>query len=127
MPLRFSVTDYRKQRNRKSRLQKQKEAKTRGLKTNSSHFMEMKTYLERDTHCPKKQGKQDKIGESTLCAGFLSIPKSATLVCTSAAVPAWQQKVFKNEMSFRPQAQFLGQNVPTKADLTQKPQTSFYT
>ena len=90
--------------------------------------MEMKTYLERDTHCPKKQGKQDKIGESTLYAGGFKVSlKVQFWACTSVAVPAWQQKVFKNEMSFRPQAQFLGQNVPTKADLTQKPQTSFYT
>ena len=49
MPQRFSVTDYRKQRNRKSRLQKQKEAKTSRLKTNTSYFMEVKFSGERHT------------------------------------------------------------------------------
>ena len=41
--------------------------------------------------------------------------------------PAWQQNGFRKGDETPPQAQFLGQNVPTKTDLTQKPQTSFYT
>ena len=123
MPLGFSVTDYRKQRHRKSRLKKTRDKNQRIENQHITIYGQKRwKYLERDTHTPLLNTHYKRIGESTLYAGA-----KVSLGCTSVPVAPWQQKVFEKEMSFPPQAQFLGQNVPTKTDLTQKPQTSFYT
>ena len=69
------------------------------------------------------------MGLRVFCAIFFGARSALVLIFTLFAclVPPWQQKVFNKQMSSPPQAQFLGQNLSTKTDLTKRPQSSFYT
>ena len=84
---------------------------------------------ERDSHARLLDitGKEDNIEKSTLYVGVKVSPEAELGVVLPSQVRPSNRMVFEKEMRLPPQAQFLSQNVPTKTDLSQKPQTSFYT